>query len=201
MNGWAYYGTKTLQVCPHMPGTPVYLDRMLPHLYFKLKDEGKIAATFCGEDKNLDDFVTYFNRIRTMQVLCRVKDDKNLDPVGMSWVDLPRGQDGARACQCGMAFYGDATRTSDAQDLARLSLAYAFEELKIDVFHGVQLASNLRARNFSRKVGFLECAIVPRWHFSGGRLEDARVMILDKTDFMPGFNAWFESQERPSKNP
>lgn len=186
---------------PYMAGTPVYLDRMLPHLFFELKKEDKIAATFCGENKRLDDFVSYFNRIRTMQVLCRVKENLDLDPVGMSWVDLPRGQDGARACQCGMAFYGDVTRTQDAQNLAKLALAYAFEELKIDVFHGVQLASNLRARNFSRRMGFVECAIVPRWHFSDGRLEDARVMILDREDFMPGFNAWFESQEQPSKKP
>jgi len=200
---WQYYGTKTLQVVPYMPGTPVYRDVMLPHLFFSLKKEEKIAETFCGENKNLDDFVTYFNRIKTMQVLCRVKENLDLDPVGMSWVDLPRGVNGARACQCGMAFFGDAARTPDAQSLSRMSLAYAFEEMKIDVFHGVQLASNLKARNFSMKLGFRECARVPRWHYmeenGSGGLVDARVMILDKSDFMPEFEKWHAAQERPKQ--
>ena len=195
MNGWLYYSTKSLAVVPYMAGTPVYRDGMLPHVYFKLKEEGKVAATFCGEEKNLDAFVSYFDRIKTAQILCRVRENDTLDPVGISWLDLPRGEDGARACQCGMAFWGGATKTEDARNLARLGLAYSFEDIKIDVLHGIQLSSNLAARNFSMKLGFKECAIVPRWHFVGGVLEDARVMILDKSDFMPGFYDWRSRQE------
>lgn len=205
MRGWQYYGTKTLQIVPYMPGTPVYLDSMMPHLYFSLKKEGKIAATFCGEDKNLDEFISYFHRIKTMQVLCRVKENLDLDPVGMSWIDLPRGQDGARACQIGMAFFGNVTRTPDAQDLACLGLAYMFEDLKIDVLHGIQLESNYKARNFAQKVGFREIAIVPKWHYviEGGNagLVDARVMILAKEYFMYSFEEWFAKQEQSIKNP
>lgn len=195
MFGWHYYGTKTLQCVPYMPGSPAYLDSTLPYIYANLRKEGKIAQTFCGEDKNQDEFISYFHRIKTAQIACRVRDDKTLDPVGITWVDLPRGEDGMRACQAGMAFFGDATRTQDARDLTRLALAYGFEDLKIDVYHGVQLASNLAARNFSSKLGFFDVARVPQWHYVDGILEDARVMILRKHDFWPAFEEWHAKQK------
>jgi hypothetical protein len=195
MNGWKYYGTPTLQVVPYMPGSPVYRDGTLSHLYFSLKEEGKIADTFCGEQKNLDQFISYFDRLKTLQVLCRVRENETLQPVGFSWVDMPRGVDGARACQCGEAFFGDVTKTSDARNLARLALAYAFEDLQIDVLHGIQLESNFAARNFSVRLGFKEVAIVPKWHYVDGGLQAARVMMLEKKDFMPGFQKWHDSEK------
>lgn len=192
-------------MCPYMPGSPVYLDATMPHIYASLKREDKIAAMFCGEHKNQDEFISYYQRIKTAQIACRVKEDLHLDPVGITWLDLPRGVDGARACQCGMAFFGDSTRTEDAQNLAKLALAYAFEDLKIDVLHGVQLESNMAARNFSLALGFVEVATVPRWHCVeevwDNRLEAARVMMLEKIKFMPVFNEWFEKQEPAIKKP
>lgn len=195
MNLWQFYGTKTLQVVPYMPGSPAYLDATLPYIYANLRKEGKIADMFCGEDKTQGDFIGYFHRIKTAQIACRVKENKDLDPVGITWVDLPRGEDGARACQSGMAFFGDAARTPDARDLTRLALAYGFEDLRIDVVHGVQLASNMAARNFSQKLGFRDCALVPKWHYVDGRLEAARVMILEKVDFWPAFEEWHAKQK------
>jgi hypothetical protein len=184
-----------------MPGTPVYLDNMLPHIYFSLKQEGKIADTFCGEDKNLDEFISYFHRIKTAQVLCRVGPELKLDPVGISWVDLPRGVDGARAAQIGMAFFGDVTRYWDARCLGCLGLAYMFIDLEINVLHGIQLVSNYRARNFAKKLFFREVATVPAWHYVDGQLEDARVMMLRRGEFLPGFEDWFAKQEPAIKNP
>ena len=192
-NCWDYYQTATLGVFPYMPGVPVYRDGMLPFLYTKLKEEDKVGSLFCGEEKNMDEFVSFYNRIKTMQVLCRIKENKDLIPVGISWVYMPRGKDGARACQCGEAF------SRDARDLARLAVAYAFTAMKIDVLHGVQLESNYAARNFSIRLGFKECAIVPRWHYINGDLESARIMILKKDDFIPSFEKWIETQKLVDK--
>lgn len=193
--GWLYYTTERLAVVPYCPQTPVYYDGMLPHIYSALKAEDKIADMFCGESKNMDAWIAYFDRIKTAQILCRITETKDLVPVGISWVDLPKGSDGARQCQCGMAFFGDASRTEDARSLARLALAYGFEELRVDVFFGVQLASNLAARNFSLKMGFREVAMVPNWHPVDGELLPARVMMLEKEKFMPAFNVWKANQK------
>ena len=193
MYGWAWYGTKSA-VSLHA-GHPSK-DGMLSHLYFKLKEEGTVAQTFCGERKNLDSFIAYFDRLKTLQVLCLVSDSGILRPVGFSWVDNPRGVDGARTCMCGEAFFDGAGRTPAARGLARLALAYAFHDLRIDVLHGVQVVDNIAARNFSMRLGFKECAIVPDYHAIDGKLVDARVMILRKSEFWPGFVEWKERQPK-----
>lgn len=192
MNGWQFYGTKGLQLVPMMPNTPVYRDGALSALYYETRKEGKIETVFCGDDLNHDQFIAYFEKRKTLQVLCRVEDDKTLKPRGYCWVDSPKGIDGARSAMCGFAFFGDASEDSAARDLGRLGLAYWFEDLKIDVIHGILLESNIAARNYAKKLGFEECAIVPDYHFYQGELVGARVMICRATDFLPGFRLWRE---------
>ena len=208
MKGWEYYRTATVGVFPYMKNTPVYRDGMLPYLYTKLKEEGKVALTFCGEEKTMDDFVAYFQRIKVLQVLCEIgelMDPDNLDgerklvPVGFSWLDSPVGVDGARCAMPGEAFFDNASKRSSARDLARLAIGYALHDLKINVLHGIQLASNIAARNFSMKMGFRECAIVPKRLYNNGKLEDARVMILEDTDFLPPFWEWIEAEHLAMK--
>lgn len=215
MKGWRFYRTRDVGVFPYMPGTEVYVDGMLPFLYKKLDEEGKVAATFCGEKKSMDEFVSYFHRIKTMQVLCEIGDlidptaDPNdptslrhLKPVGFSWVDTPVGVDGKRCAMPGEAFFDSASKRSSARDLARLALGFVMNDMKVDIFHGVQLASNIAARNFSEKMGFKEVAIIPRRLYNNGELEDARIMMLTAEEFLPPFWEWIEgkhSEMKPEK--
>lgn len=190
MNGWLWYGTKNLQVCPLMPGTPVYKDGTLSHLYYKTKEEGKLGLTFHDDEMTHDSFVAYFEKRKTLQVLCEVEENKDLKPVGYSWVDSPVGVDGARAALCGFCFFNGSSERNSARDLARLGLAYFFTDLKIDVVHGILLASNTAAKNFAAKLGFLDSAIVPKWRYVGGELVDIRAMTLEANDFLPSFEEW-----------
>ena len=107
-NCWDYYQTATLGVFPYMSGVPVYRDGMLPFLYTKAREAGKIEMIFCGDDLNMDMFVDFFHKRKTMQVLGRIESDKTIMPVGFSWVDNPVGVDGARAALCGFGFFDDA---------------------------------------------------------------------------------------------
>jgi RimJ/RimL family protein N-acetyltransferase len=196
MNSWQYYQARNLAVVPYMPSTPVYRDGMLPYLYTKTKEEGRLQATFHEDDYRMDSFISYFDRIKTMQVLCEVAGpEKNLDPKGYSWVDNPVGVDGARSAVCGFSFFDGSGKKDTARDLARLGLAYWFIDLKIDVVHGILLASNIPAKNFAQKLGFVETAVVPKWRYVGGELVDVRAMTLEAVDFLPSFQEW------KSKNP
>jgi RimJ/RimL family protein N-acetyltransferase len=194
MNGWAYYQTKDLAVVPYMPGTPVYRDGTLSHLYYRTRDEGKLAVTFCGDVMNHDQFIAFFEKRKTAQILCEVEGDKNLKPVGYSWADLPRGVDGARAAMCAFCFFNGASERHSARDLGRLGLAYWFIDLQIDVLHGVMLESNIPGRNFAAKLGFTEAGVIPEYHYHESELVGARVMILRKRDFIPFFEEWFPQQ-------
>lgn len=190
MFGWNWYGVKGLQVCPYMQGTPVFIDGMLSHIYFETKRLGRIEQTFCGDHFNLDRFVSYFDSLKTLQVLCTVTGE-TLKAVGYSWVASPKGVDGARSASPGFCFFEDVRH---ARDLARLAVAYAFEDLRIDTLHGVQTVDNLAARNFSARLGFKEIAIVPDYHTVDGQFVAARVMMLRKSEFWPNFLSWKEKQ-------
>ncbi len=132
-----------------------------------------------------------------MQCLCEVEEDKTLKIVGYSWIDLPRGVDGARAVMCGFAFFKNAGKRTSARDLGKLGLAYWFLDMQVDVIHGVMLESNIRGRNYAAHLGFRECAIVPKYHYDHekGELVGARVMVIEKNDFIPGFEEWIDSQK------
>lgn len=195
MNGWNYYGTDKVQLVPYMPGTPVYRDGVMSTLYYQTRDEGKLAATFCGDVMNHDHFVAFFQKLKTLQCLCEVNENGKLDIVGYSWVDLPRGVDGARAVMCGFCFFKSAGRRESARDLGRLGLAYWFLDMQIDVVHGVMLESNLRGWNYARRLGFKQVAIVPKYHYADGELVSARVAMVEKAEFVPQFEEWFEAQK------
>ena len=197
MNGWRYYGTPELQLVPYMAGTPVWKDGVLSSLYYATKEDGKLAATFCGDVMNHDAFVAFFQKRQTLQILCEVEGDKSLKPVGYSWVDLPRGIDGARAVMCGFCFFKNAGKRTSARDLGRLGLAYWFLDMGIEVVHGVMLESNIRGRNYAAHLGFRDVALVPKYHFDSEKQElvSARVMMIEKNDFIPGFEEWFDSHK------
>jgi hypothetical protein len=188
---------KGLQVVPYLPGTPVYQDGVLAELYRRLRLENKVELTFCGENKSMDDFISYFHRIKLIQVLCTVDEDGTLHPAGFSWVDNIRGPEGRRVAMPGEAFFKGSERVS--RTLAKLSLAYVMHEMRISVFHGVQCVSNYPARNFAIRCGFKECAQIPKYHLVNGEWEDARIMILEAKDYLPGFWKWKEAIDQEQK--
>ena len=178
MKGWPWYGVRDYQVIPYMASAPVYVDGMMSHLYYKTKEQGLIEKTFCGEAKNHDQFCFFFESLKTMQVCCEVTAENKLVPVGYTWVSNPKGADGARNAQCGMCFFSGAGKRVSARGLARLALAYAMIDLRINVLHGIQVVDNIPARNFALRLGFREIGIMPKFHYIDGRLEDARVLML-----------------------
>ena len=196
MHGWSWYQTEKLAMVPYMPGTPVYNDNIYPYLYAKTRDEGKLPLVFQEDGFNLGKFVDFFERLKTMQVLCHVEPNKDLKPVGYSWVGAPSGVDGARGVICGFCFFREAKRT--ARDLGRLGIAYWFEDLRITILHGLILEHNTPAINYSKRLGFKEVAYAPKWKYVDGRLVGVRLVQLEADDFMPGFEKWFSLQNAVS---
>lgn len=193
MHGWTYYQTADLAVVPYMEGSPIYRDGVLPHLYYKTKEEGNLEKVFHEDGFNLDKFVTFFEKRKTLQCLCHVREDKTLIPVGYCWVDNPSGVDGQRGVLCAFCFFKDAKRT--ARDLGRLGLAYWFMDLRIDIVHGVILDWNTPAVNYAKHLGFKEVAYVPKWKYVKEKLTGVRVVQLEASDYLPGFDNWFETQK------
>ena len=76
-----------------------------------------------------------------------------------------------------------------------LGLAYWFNAMRCDVIHGIMLEGNIPAKNFAEHLGFKEVGIVPKRHFLNGELVGARVAMIEKNDFQPVFDDWFESKK------
>jgi len=191
---WHDYGLRDVQLIPYMKGSPVYIDETLPFLYRSTKQEGKMEQTFCGDNFSLGQFVAFFEKLGTMQVLAEIEDNKRIKPVGYSWMSNPHGVDGARSAAVGFCFFNNASKRSSARDLARLAIAYGMIDMKINVGHGIQLASNVQAQNFARRVGFKFVGVVPKYHYYRGELVDASIMVVEDTEWLPGFEMWFATE-------
>lgn len=191
-DSWEFKTNKAV-VAPFSPGQPVYVDGMLSTLYYKTKEAGMIEKVFCGDNPGHDQFIRMFDESKkVLQILCELKHagekEERIVPVGYSWVELPKGVDGARAAMCGFAYF---KRSRVMRDLGLLGAAYWMKGLKIDVVHGVMLESNLAANKYAEAVGFKETAIVPKYHFDQGELVGARVMILEAETFLPQYEEWY----------
>ena len=196
MSNWEYM-TKEAAVIPFTPGTVVWVDGMLSTIYYRLKEKNLLEDTFCGDNPNHDQFIRMFDPSKKVaQILCEVEDagkpQEQVHPVGMSWVELPKGEDGQRAAMPGFAFI---KRSRYMLDLGMLGVHYWMHGLKIDVLHGVQLESNRAAKRFSERLGFTTTGIVPKFHHYRGELVGARAMILEKEDFEPRFEKWLENKK------
>lgn len=199
MNGWEYM-TKTAAVIPFYPGTIVYRDGMLSHLYYETKKAGRLETTFCGDTPNHDEFIRMFALDKkVLQILCELKDQGTEQevavPVGYSWIDKSHGVDGNRAALCGFCFI---KRSREMRNLGRLGIYYWVHGLKINVLHGVMLAHNLQGIRYAEKLGFKLTAYVPDYHSREGSLWGAAVETLYAIDFLPTFIPWYE-QNRVAK--
>jgi hypothetical protein len=195
-DNWEFKTSKAV-VAPFSPGQAVYVDGMLSTLYYRSKDAGILDRVF-WEDVNHDKFIRMFDESKkVLQILCELKhageEEERIVPVGYSWVELPKGVDGARGALCGFAFF---KRSRVMRDLGMLGAAYWIKGLKIDVIHGVMLESNSSAKLYSEAIGFKHIATVPNYIFYQGKLVNARVMMLEADSFLPRFEEW-HAKENP----
>jgi hypothetical protein len=196
MDGWKYM-TKNAAVIPYSPGTLVHRDGMLSHLYYRSKELGRLEYIFCGDNPTHDQFIRMFDESKKIaQVLCDIKSQGTpqeiVRPIGYAWVEAPKGPDGQRAAMCGFAFI---ERSRYMLDAAMLGIGYWMEGLKIDVIHGVMLKENGAGQRFAERLGFIWQAEVPRFHSYRGKLVSATAMTLEKNNYYPIFEEWFEKQK------
>ena len=194
-DNWEFKTNKAV-VAPFAPGQPVYVDGMLSTLYYETRKAGAIEQVFCGDNPTHDQFIRMFDESKkVLQILCELEDagekEERIVPVGYCWVEMPKGVDGQRAAMSGFAFF---KRSRYMLDLGLLGIAYWMKGLRINVLHGVALASNEKAKNYTDKLGFRETAIVPKYHFHNGELVAARVCMIEDEEFLPKYEEWKAKQ-------
>lgn len=188
---WAYQ-TKDVALIPYDRAWPIFPDGVLGHLYLRTKQDGLLDTVFCGHDPvDFDWFVGYLgSKAATMQVYCLQEEGQPLTPIGYCWIIQPGGKDGAREAKFGFTFFKEYWGRRELRDLVMLGIGYWMNTLKIDVLHGFTLKDNHLARNFSRRFGFKEVGILPKFLYRQGELTDATVVMLDRETFEPRMEQW-----------
>lgn len=179
------YQTENTALIPYDRVWPVFPDGITGHLYLRTKSDNLLSTVFCGRTTpNFDDFVSFLSSSKvTTQIYCLQEDGKPLEPIGYCFVHGADGEDGARMAQFGFCFFKEYWGRQELRDLVWLCLRYWFEVLKIEVLYGATLCDNFLARNFSRRFGFTEIAVLPKFLYRDGGRTDARLVYLEKGVF------------------
>ena len=190
--GWKYQTEKTALV-PYDKAWPAFPDGLLGHLYLRAKEDNLLATTFCGmPTPNFDSFVSYLSGKGVLvQIYCLQGEDGALTPAGFCFLHGVDGPDGARMAMFGFCFFREYWGRTEVRELVWACLAYWFEVIKVDVLYGITRLDNFLARNFSRNFGFREIAVLPKFLYSGGVRTDARLVLLERSSFIPP--AWLKA--------
>lgn len=191
IEGWEYQ-TSDVALIPYDRKWPVFGDGVLAHLYMKAKQSGRFETVF--GDIGFDEFMKYMTRPGLALQIYSFKTGATLTPAGMCWIDEVTGRDGARRAMFGFLFFpGDRKSARMIADLGWLGVAYWFYELKVDTLYGITMATNKPALNFSRRYGFVETGIFPRFLYRNRELTSAIVVLQDRQSFEPLYQRWRET--------
>src|SRR5882762_6240918 len=192
------YQNDQVVLLPYLKTPGVFPDDLWPRIHARLMDDGTVSTIFPGmgmfSAQDLDRHMK-----RQPAVLYVIKPDTL---VGFGWITQSEGPDGARKAAFGFAFFRSTWGTALVRDLCFLSLAWWFEELKIEILYGSLLKTNRMATNFSRNFGFKDVGDLPMFFVVGGKLVDGHLICLKKSDFMPRYefhrSTWNEAAVSPA---
>ena len=190
---WPYQSPNTILVPYRQEATNFFPEDFLVSLYCRLVQEDLLHTIFPGMNfKHLNQFINYMSTHPSLICLTR-NEGEILDTAGFGYITENDGVDGARKAGFGFGFFRDHWATEVPRTLSWFMLAFWMNELKIDVLFGTTLKANGLAKNFSLNFGFKNHMDVPKLFFRNGQLEDATIMLLEREDFEPRYQAWRET--------
>jgi len=192
VSGWEYQTDKVILLPYSQQNQKMFREHFLAELYFRLRDEETLSIIFPGMGiAHLNDFIRYMARAFGF-VIPALRDGEKVIPVGLGWIPEMDGVDGARKAAFGFGFFKEMwvnrERVRRHVDLSTLMLAYWFQECKIDILYGTSI--NPKAINYSRRFGFSEPYLLPKFFCRDGVLTDARLIHLEKETFLPYYSRW-----------
>lgn len=193
LESWPYKSDTTIMVPYREDATSFFPGDFLMSLWCRLQQEDLLTTIFPGVPLNHPNkFIRYMSTRPTLICLTRNGSDIT-DTAGIGYIAESNGVDGARNASFGFGFFRDHWATPEARTLSWFMLAFWMERLKIDVLFGTTLRANGLAKNFSLNFGFKGHMDIPKLFFRNGELQDATIMLLEKEEFLPKYEAWRET--------
>jgi hypothetical protein len=190
---WPYKDATTILVPYRESATNFFPGDYLMSLWCRLEQEDLLTTIFPGVSMDHPNkLIRYLSTHATL--ICLTRNERDItDTAGIGYIAESNGVDGARNASFGFGFFRNHWATPQARTLSYLMLAFWMRELKVDVLFGTTLRANGLAKNFSLNFGFKNHLDIPKLFFRNGRLEDATIMMLEKDDFEPRYEAWRET--------
>lgn len=202
MNADWKYQTDKVALVPYTRQLADLYDGLLGHLYLRTKEDGLLDTAFPGlPGINMDKFVSYLAdpkvALQVYYIKGRERNSATMEllpvapmtPVGYCFLYNINGDDGGRLAEFGFCFFREYWGRPEVHELGWQCLRYWCEEMKVDVLYGTTLKNNFLARNFSRKFGFEEIAVLPKFLRSVKGRKDARLVLLEREMFMARWRA------------
>lgn len=201
------YQTQRVYLAPYNEMLANSFDGLLAHLYLRTKQDGLLGTAFPGlPDLNHDKFVRYLSGPKVVLQIYYLKPTPREDsihylktnkhapmtPIGYCFLYNVDGEPGQRLAEFGFCFFKEYWGLKETHELGWQCIAYWFEALGVDVLYGATLVDNFLARNFSRKFGFEEIAVMPKFLRSTSGRTDARIVLLERDKFL---KLWYQRQE------
>jgi hypothetical protein len=190
---WPFKSPTTIMIPYRADATEFWPEDYIVSIYYRLVTEDLLTTIFPGMGfDHLNKFVNYMSR--KSWLVCLTRNERDItDTAGFGYITETNGVDGARNAGFGFGFFKAWHATPEARFLSWFMLDFWLERLNIDVLFGTTLKANGLARNFSLNFGFKGHTEIPKFFFRNGQLEDATIMLLEKQDFLPKYEAWRET--------
>lgn len=179
------YQTPEVILLPYLKSKfpPDFLERLHRQL---IKDN--ILKTVYTGMPDAEDFSAWKAYMEKQPIVLYIIKPDRL--VGYGWLSEVQGVPGQRKGAFGFLFFREAWGTKFVRDLCWLSLRWWFHELDTAILFATSLKTNKLAVNFSRIFGFQKIGDLPMFFLQDGRLVDAVLIYLKKTDFDVVYDRW-----------
>jgi hypothetical protein len=186
---WPYQNRETVLLLYSQKHTDVFPETFLVSLYFRLKEDGLLDIIFPGMEMNhLNQFVSYMSKVQGFCVCCLKNPDGAPKPVGLGWITEVQGPMWQRRGAFGFGFYKEVWGRWAHADLSMMMLRYWFEEMGFAVLYGTTL--NPVAKNYSKRFGFKQIGILPKFFVRNGMMTDGHLISLEKPEFHRYYCQW-----------
>lgn len=140
---------------------------------------GILESLFFGMDISWDSITSYLSK--TPLVIMGRWDGEEFTPAGIIFRTVTVA--GGKGIMAGYAFFREYWGSVDAEALGLLGLAFMFQELKLEVVHGIRYEDNHQTKHFLTRFGFKDTGFHPRWEMKKGVLVPCVTSCLLREDF------------------
>jgi hypothetical protein len=172
--------------------TGIYKSEVLVSLYDRLKHEDLYADVF-HDNPNMGfyGFMNFFNSPGVLlQIISHMENGVVVDIAAMSWIVGIEKYVNRIKSVASFVVFKDYQNPRLTNIMAKLTLGYWFNELKMDIIIGMTPSLNKLAVRFTKRIGFQELFRIPNYTSLRNQICDCVISMIDS----PRYNEIYQGE-------